>query len=39
MLITVIEAGPAISQSVAKRFGQQGYNVALLARQKSTLND
>lgn len=37
MQITIVGAGPGISQSVAKLFGQKGYAVALVARQEEKL--
>lgn len=37
MQITIVGAGPGISQSVARLFGQKGYAVALVARQEEKL--
>lgn len=39
MQVTIIGAGPGISQSVAKLFGQKGYAVALVARQEEKLKE
>jgi NADP-dependent 3-hydroxy acid dehydrogenase YdfG len=38
MQVTIIGAGPGISQSVAKLFGQKGYAIALVARQENKLS-
>lgn len=38
-LITIIGAGPGISQSVAKQFGKQGFTVGLIARNEDKLKD
>ncbi|RLJ74610.1 SDR family oxidoreductase, partial [Pedobacter alluvionis] len=37
--IAIIGAGPGVGFAVAKRFGKEGYNVALLARSEEKLND
>jgi NADP-dependent 3-hydroxy acid dehydrogenase YdfG len=37
--IAIVGAGPGLGLSVAKVFGEQGYEVALIARRKSTLAD
>ena len=36
-LITIIGAGPGISQGIAEKFGNQGFKVALIARTESKL--
>jgi len=37
--IAIVGAGPGLGLSVARVFGEQGYEVALVARRKSTLAD
>ncbi|GAA4396174.1 SDR family oxidoreductase [Nibrella viscosa] len=39
MQITIIGAGPGISQAVARLFGQKGYSVALVARNEDKLKE
>jgi NADP-dependent 3-hydroxy acid dehydrogenase YdfG len=38
-MITIIGAGPGISQGVARRFGKEGYTIALVARSEEKLMD
>lgn len=38
-LITIIGAGPGISQGIAERFGQENFRVVLMARNESKLKD
>jgi NADP-dependent 3-hydroxy acid dehydrogenase YdfG len=37
--IAVIGAGPGVGRAVAERFGREGFNVALLARNAERLNE
>lgn len=37
--ITIIGAGPGISNAVARKFGNEGYAVGLIARNESKLNE
>ncbi len=37
--IVIIGAGPGVGMAIAERFGAEGYNVALLARNKEKLNE
>lgn len=39
MNLLIIGAGPGISNSIAKRFGREGFRVALVARNAEKLND
>lgn len=36
-LVTIIGAGPGISNGVAKKFGKEGYKIALIARNEEKL--
>lgn len=38
-LITIIGAGKGISQSIAKKFGNEGFKIALIARNESNLQE
>jgi short-subunit dehydrogenase len=38
-LITIVGAGPGISQGVAEKFGNEGFKVALIARTESKLKE
>ncbi|GAB4346944.1 MAG: SDR family NAD(P)-dependent oxidoreductase [Flammeovirgaceae bacterium] len=38
-LITIIGAGPGISQGVAEKFGKEGFKIALIARTESKLQE
>lgn len=38
-LITIIGAGPGISQGVARKFGREGFKIALIARSENKLKD
>lgn len=39
MLITIVGAGPGISRGVARKFGKNGFSVALIARNESKLQE
>jgi NAD(P)-dependent dehydrogenase (short-subunit alcohol dehydrogenase family) len=38
-MIVVVGAGPGVSGSVARRFGSEGYDVALVGRETAVLDD
>lgn len=38
-MIVVVGAGPGVSASVARRFGRQGYDVALIGREAGVLDE
>ncbi|MBB5684837.1 SDR family NAD(P)-dependent oxidoreductase [Sphingobium boeckii] len=37
--IAIVGAGPGVGLAIAKRFGRQGFKVALLSRNQTSLND
>lgn len=39
MLITIVGSGPGISRGVARKFGKNGFSVALIARNESKLQE
>lgn len=39
MLITIVGSGPGISRGVARKFGRNGFSVALIARNESKLQE
>jgi NAD(P)-dependent dehydrogenase (short-subunit alcohol dehydrogenase family) len=37
--LVVVGAGPGLGLEIARRFGREGFNVALIARRRESLND
>ena len=38
-VIAIVGAGPGLGQSIARRFGREGFAVALISRTQSRLDD
>src|SRR6478609_11868194 len=38
-VIVIVGAGPGLGAAIARRFGQAGYDVALIARTEATLTE